>query len=78
MGRIFTHEQKLQYLRNGYVFVRSGKGTYKAYIATKTGVSRATYYRLTQEYADEAGIQIGRRAGTEIAGRCRRCDVAPQ
>ena len=56
----------------------AGKGTYKTYIAIKIGVSGATYHRWTQECADEAGIQIGRRAGTEIAGRCRRCDVAPQ
>jgi transposase-like protein len=62
MGRIFTHEQKLQYLKDGYVFVRSGKGFYKTYIATKIGVSRTTYYRWMQKHADEAGIQIrGRR-----------------
>jgi len=56
MGRIFTHEQKLQYLKDGYVFVRSGKGFYKTYIATKIGVSRTTYYRWMQKHADEAGI----------------------
>ena len=55
MGRIFTHEQKFQYLRDGYEFVRSGNATYKAYIAG-IGVSRGLYYRWVQEHADEAGI----------------------
>ena len=61
MGRIFTHEQKFQYLRDGYEFVRSGNATYKAYIAG-IGVSRGLYYQWIQKHADEAGIQIrGRR-----------------
>ena len=29
MSRKYTHEQKLQYLKDGYEFVRSGKGFYK-------------------------------------------------
>ena len=62
MRRTYTHEQKLQYLRDGYEFVRSGKGFYKTYIATKIGVSRTTYYRWMQKHADEAGIPArGRR-----------------
>ena len=27
MGRKYTHEQKLQYLKDGYEFVRSGNGS---------------------------------------------------
>jgi len=55
MGRIFTHEQKLQYLKDGYEFVRSGKGFYKTYIAG-IGVSRGLYYQWIKKHATEAGI----------------------
>jgi hypothetical protein len=55
MRRTYTHEQKLQYLRDGYEFVRSGKGFYKTYIAG-IGVSRTTYYQWIQKHAIEAGI----------------------
>ena len=61
MRRTYTHEQKLQYLRDGYEFVRSGNGTYQAYIA-KVGVSNTSYYRWIQKHAIEAGIPArGRR-----------------
>ena len=61
MRRTYTHEQKLQYLKDGYEFVRSGNGTYKAYIAG-IGVSRTTYYQWMQKHATEAGIPArGRR-----------------
>ena len=59
MGRIFTHEQKLQCLKDGYEFVRSC-GSYRKYTA-KIGVSRATYDQWVQEHADEAGIPGKRR-----------------
>ena len=55
MRRTYTHEQKLQYLRDGYEFVRSGNGTYKAYIAG-IGVSRGLYYQWIKKHAIEAGI----------------------
>jgi hypothetical protein len=55
MGRKYTHEQKLQYLRDGYEFVRSGNGTYQVYIAG-IGVSRRLYYQWIKKHADEAGI----------------------
>ena len=61
MSRKFTHEQKLQYLREGYEFVHSGNGTYKTYIAG-IGVSRGLYYRWVQKHADEAGIPGKERA----------------
>jgi transposase-like protein len=54
MDRKYTHEQKLQYLRDGYEFVRSG-GSCRKYTA-KIGVSRAAYYQWIQKHADEAGI----------------------
>ena len=61
MLRTYTHEQKLQYLKDGYEFVRSGNGTYQAYIA-KVGVSNTSYYRWIKKHADEAGIPArGRR-----------------
>ena len=61
MDRKYTHKQKLQYLRDGYEFVRSGSGTYQAYIA-KVGVSNTSYYRWIKKHADEAGIPArGRR-----------------
>jgi len=55
MDRKYTHKQKLQYLRDGYEFVRSGSGTYQAYIA-KVGVSNTSYYRWIKKHATEAGI----------------------
>jgi len=55
MRRTYTHEQKLQYLRDGYEFVRSGNGTYQAYIAG-IGVPRRSYYQWIQKHAIEAGI----------------------
>jgi hypothetical protein len=61
MDRKYTHKQKLQYLRDGYEFVRSGSGTYQAYIA-KVGVSNTSYYRWIKKHATEAGIPArGRR-----------------
>ena len=55
MDRKYTHKQKLQYLRDGYEFVRSGNGTYKAY-TDGIGVSRRSYYQWIQKHAIEAGI----------------------
>ncbi|HOE90039.1 MAG TPA: hypothetical protein PLF67_08255 [Sphaerochaeta sp.] len=61
MLRTYTHEQKLQYLKDGYEFVRSGSGTYKAYIAG-IGVSRGLFYQWIKKHATEAGIPArGRR-----------------
>lgn len=57
MSRKFTHEQKLQYLRDGYEFVHPGKDSYKTYIA-EIGVSRGLCYQWVSKHADEAGIQV--------------------
>ncbi len=66
MDRKYTHEQKLQYLKDGYEFVRSGKGFYKTYIAG-IGVSRTTYYQWMQKHATEAGIPA--RVGSKSSNR---------
>ena len=62
MQRKYTHEQKIQFLRAAYEFVKFGQGTYTDFILL-TGISRATYYQWVLKYSDEAGVPVQGRKG---------------
>jgi hypothetical protein len=57
MQRKYTHEQKIQFLRAAYEFVRSGQGTYNDFVYS-IGVPRGTYYQWVLKYSDEAGVPV--------------------
>ena len=62
MQRKYTHEQKIQFLRAAYEFVRSGQGTYNDFVYS-IGVPRGTYYQWVLKYSDEAGVPVQGRKG---------------
>ncbi|MFA5628556.1 MAG: hypothetical protein WC965_13945 [Thiohalomonadaceae bacterium] len=57
MQRKYTHEQKIQFLRAAYEFVKSEQGTYNDFIYS-IGVPRGTYYQWVFKYSDEAGVPV--------------------
>lgn len=57
MRTYYTHEEKLQHLKDAYEFVRAGKGSYLAYTEL-AGVSRHTYYNWVKKHSGEAGIPV--------------------
>ena len=57
MQRKYTHEKKIQVLRDAYEFVKSEQGTYNDFIYS-IGVPRGTYYQWVFKYSDEAGVPV--------------------
>lgn len=57
MRREYSHEEKIQVLRDAYEFVKSEQGTYNDFIYS-IGVPRGTYYQWVFKYSDEAGVPV--------------------
>lgn len=55
MNKSYTLEEKLQHLKNADKFVRSGKGSQRAY-AICAGIPLTTYYQWSRKYSNEAHI----------------------
>ena|SRR5690554_1492949 len=53
----YSHEERLQHLRDAYEFVQSGKGTIDTY-TTLAAISRTAYYQWARQYSDEAGVPV--------------------